>query len=358
MLVKKYSLFLILITLTFSSCDSGRFKDVAAYKWEGIEERSLEGGYFEVDSLIMPNRIVLSTQNGLLLMINSSGSQLISLYDLESGKYIKSLLNKGNGPGELVHVEGVQFIGDGGVAVFGLLEKKVFMYRLASVLEEENPMPDEIIDFSENNVTLPRFISGGIIADTRFNFKPDKIGRLNFYNKKGQLLKVTGSYPDMGKDYNPVHLTETFHSFWDSNLDVGRIVLSHSFTDLIEVYDDEGTLLNRVQGPDNFLPVLLPKEVGGGVMHAPTKNTRRGYSFVHVGKVGILALYSGKPYSEAKSNKKTMIFFDLNGKPLAKFTLNIPIFYFDVDWEKRVIYGVTDEADHQGSEVAIVKYQF
>lgn len=353
-MIKKNVLTLVVMLACLCSCDS--FSDNSDPVWANLDFVDLHGEVIETDSLPLPYRITISNEEELLFVVNRQGNNngFIWVFDLTSGTFLKSFVKSGAGPGELLHVGHVQILNDE-LVVFGTLEKRLLIYDLKAIRTEESPMPARIVSIKANSVRSPYMINKDLIVDTRFNFKKDSIARLNFYNGDGELVKISGSFPAASADLDPVHLTESYRCFMGVNAD--RVVLANAYTDLIEVYDGQGSLLTELNGPDNFEPLMMPRESGGGIMIAPTADTRRAYSFVNVGNDEILTFYSGELNSKSQNNKDRFILFSAKGEPLKSYSLDIPILHFDVDWKSRTVYGVTDEYQDGGKELAVITYK-
>lgn len=325
--------------------------------WRAVDKIDLKATIFETDSLIVPARIEVSKYHDLFAIINRGG-KFVSVYKLSDGTHIKSFAQHGEGPGEFLHVAGVQFLKSDSIAVLGAAQKKFAIYSLDAVLNEPVPMPARTINLAERTIIQPRFLTENLIADTRFNFSPDSVGRLNYFNTEGKTIKIAGDFPKTEREMSPVHLTQSYNSFWDSDETAKRIVLSHTYTDMIEVYDIAGTLIKRMSGPDYFDPNLGERKVGTGTMYVPFKGSKVGYFANRVGPKGILALYSGELYDDFEDRMTELIHFDLNGQPMARYQLDIPIFHFDVDWKNQIVYALSMEVNSEGREFAVIKYNF
>lgn len=353
-MVKEKILGVAILLFCFCSCSSSI--ENANPFWKDLDFVDLRGELMATDSLPLPYRITISKEENLLFVVNrqSSNNGYISAYDLNTGVFIKSFLKGGAGPGELLHVGHLQVLGEELIA-FGTLEKKLFVYNLKSIRTEEKPIPSRVISIHANSVRSPYLVNQNLIVDTRFNFKNDSMARLNFYNGDGELTRISGGFPEASMDLEPIHLTQSYRSFMA--VGSGRVVLANAYTDLLEIYDDQGNLISGVNGPDYFEPIMEPRESGGGVMVAPTSDTRRAYSFVNIGTDEILSFYSGELNTRSQNNKRRFILFSADGTPRKSYSLDIPILHFDVDWESRTVYGVTDEYPNGRQELAVIKYK-
>ena len=91
-------------------------------------------------------------------------------------------------------------------------------------------------------------------------------------------------------------------------------------------------------------------------MVAPIKNSRDAYTYPVLGNNMIYVLFDGKNTSEQGFHQDELFLFNYKLEPLIRFKLNIPIYAFDIDWEKNILYGLTLESPEEGNEVAVVKY--
>ena len=353
--MKKSNLFILFLCCLCLACGTNSSDNPV---WEGVDTSELKGEMMAVESLPLPYRVAVAEAEGLLITVNRMGTsnEYVSLFDINTGEELKSFLNQGSGPGEYLHVGHVQMLGDKQFAVYATLEKEVAIYHIDSVLAQAKPLPDQTITLATKTPRMPLILDQDLLVDERFNFQKDSLYRLNFYNGNGQLINAAGSFPEQDKYNEPLHMTEAYKSFLDA--ENGKVVMAHAYTDRLEVYDYDGNLINAVTGPDSFEPLLSQREVGGGVMMAPTKDTRRGYSFVDVGPSGIMAFYSGKLNSKERNNKDQLILFTADAKPIKRFKLDVPVLHFSVDWSSNTIYGVTDEYERGENELAVIKYKF
>jgi len=117
--------------------------------------------------------------------------------------------------------------------------------------------------------------------------------------------------------------------------------MSHKAMDMIEIYDSNLTLLNRIQGPDGIFPKV--KEVNDRVRREGV--SREGYFFPVVTNEYIYVLYDGREYdveNPSRYLRDKLLVFDWNGKPVKYYQLSEGIFHFDIDEENGILYGITD----------------
>lgn len=344
-----------LLIMTVSSCNDP--KGTSTEKLE-IETVSLKGEVLNIDSLNFPTRVVTSSERGFLFLVNigQPGSNLINVHDLETGDFKKSFLARGNGPNELLSVGRVQIIEDKWVSVTGMLKKQLFLYNIDDIIDENEPLPFKVTQL-DTKTRNPVMIGAEALIDIRENFKGDSIlAKLNYLDPSGKRLNSFGEFPEAYMDQEPYHLNETFRFFMDIRDE--KIFLVHAYTDLIEIFDLSGNLLVSKRGPDFFEPVTMPQKVGQGYMVVPTIETKMAFTFVNAGPSEAFALYSGRLMTEAVEHINQLIVFDHSAEFKRMYDLDIPIVHFDVDWGKRIIYGLSHEINDGESEIAVVKYEF
>jgi hypothetical protein len=124
----------------------------------------------------------------------------------------------------------------------------------------------------------------------------------------------------------------------------------------------EGNLIRRCQGPNQHQPKFKQKPVErGGIIFTPIRGeTYRCYSDAPPISVKneIFVLYFGDLRQNFEGRYDRILVFDANANPLRIYKLKIPIKYFTVDSEKRIIYGITDKPEKEEDEYDIIKYEY
>ena len=147
---------------------------------------------------------------------------------------------------------------------------------------------------------------------------------------------------------------QSFRSGFTTNF-TDRIFISYLFTDLIEVYDYSGHCIKRMRGPHQIELVMDLQSAGDGYTTAKTRKgeTYKCYSSpVHAGEE-VFVLYFGELSEDYQERDFKIIVFDWNGKPLRMYELDTHLFTFSVDYENKIIYGITNSPEYR-----IIKYNY
>lgn len=98
----------------------------------------------------------------------------------------------------------------------------------------------------------------------------------------------------------------------------------------------------------HYYPFLYTKKGTG-------KNAKLAYSgLAKINDYNVFVLYDGRDARRQNYHLQTLYRFDEKLIPTAKYTLSTPIFSFDIDWKRKIIYGLSHE---KGSHIILFKYQ-
>ena len=168
--------------------------------------------------------------------------------------------------------------------------------------------------------------------------------------RKNCLLRILCTYTS--GDMSDMEKLMSFRNAFVTNL-TDRIFICYAHTDLIEIYDFSGNCLKRMRGPDQIDLAMEVVSTGGGYAARTVKGkTYKCYTYpVHAGDK-VFVLYFGELMEDYEQDSKIIV-FDWNGKPLQMYELDIPLSTFTVDYENRIIYGISNS-----SEIRIIKFNY
>jgi hypothetical protein len=192
--------------------------------------------------------------------------------------------------------------------------------------------------------------------------------KFDYYDLNAKLLESKGEYTE--KSLSAMD-NKMFYKFGYTAGANDRIFACYTFGDIIEIYDGAtGDLIKRRYGPNKNKPrpeVKDRKIDGTAVKSIKSVGPGSGNIAYHTAPVTagneVFVVYVGAPYEKTvRGQWNRMFVFDLEGNPLRIYNLDIPIGYYAVDAEKRIIYGITDISDlnlpNAQSDYNIIVYEY
>ena len=306
----------------------------------------LEGELLVYDNLAYPVRIKVLSERDALFVTDTKSDQLVKIFNLETGQYIGDFVRRGPGPGELQNASDVEVFGnDNLIVVNGAVQRRMDFYDLDKVLEGNSPMPKTTLTFRTTSISTPKYLGRDRFLDLNDTNEGNPSARFNLISSKDKIISSHGDFPDFEITRNLENLkSQVFYAFLGTNKEHSHFIIANGYTDLLEIYDSKYRLTKRIQGPDGFEPNMKLNDIGNGYMVVPTKETMLTYTAPVVGKDGFFVMYRGQSMSVPGYHSQTIFSFDMTGKPLNMYELDVPIFSFDIDWENNVLYGLTHES--------------
>jgi hypothetical protein len=314
-----------------------------------LEIKQLTGIVMQFDDSIM-HPVHIDLRDSLLLLKNRSTDYIYHLYSLKTSRKLNECFTLGEGPNDFLHPL-IAPSADSSIWIYDAPKSLVRAYSATDLLSASHPVAQRDIKIPAKQAKGVAMLSSGrLLAATGFDLE----SRFACYDADGQLLHRFGDFPELASgELDPVEKFMTLQYDFATNLN-DRIFVTYFYTDLIEVYDLEGRLLNRTQGPDHRKPLLKSVSTGSvaSVRSAPGQ-TYKCYSAPVAAGDEVFALYFGELYETYEEMDSKIIAFDWNGVPLRIYELDIPIFAFAVDPETKTIYGIS-----RSPEYCIVKYGY
>jgi WD40 repeat protein len=355
---KKFSgMFAVLALLTaflfFSfrdKSDSGTFT-----KKDFARPVDLKGSILQVDSMIM-KPVNINVVDNLMFLTNSRTDYIFEVYDLNTNRMINRCLKFGQGPDEMIRPTIVNITKDS-LWIFDS-QTWLFNYRTKDFISGSKPEYIRKIKLGNHSkaTVLP---DGRIIASPAASMEK----KFDYYNLDAKLLESKGEYTD--DKLSKMEKMMSYRFGYATGLN-NRIFACYTYMDIIEIYDlSTGDLIKRRFGPNKFKakPAMKSVSKDGVTIFSQAEPTL----CYHVAPVRagneVFVMYIGGPYDEQTRGKcNRMLVFDFEGNPLRIYNLDIPLLFFDVDAEKRIIYGVTDMPDldlpNAQSDFNIIKYEY
>lgn len=350
--MKKVIPIIITCLFIFISCKKSiRYENAELFDISSFDkEVQLKGSEVLFDQPVMkPLRAYVV--DSLLVLINMDTEFFIDKYNINTLKKAGECISFGSGPEDMVSPGKILKI-DSSLWVLDNGTQKLLKYNKADFCSNEplhfqasmglKDSPDDVV-FLKNDKLMS-------LSHTPGN------KRFAFFNMNGDYLETKGEYPSLnGPEVTEVEKIIGYLCNMASNKEKDKIFITYKQTDLIEIYDNEGNLLKRKHGPDQFFPHVSEKQVGNlTTVKSEVGQSKEAYFFPVAYNDEVYVLYSGKVYDYQNPDYlyNKILVFDWDGNPKRIYTLDIPIFHFDIDPATKTIYGISDNP-----EFHIVKFQ-
>lgn len=307
---------------------------------------SLKSEELVFDEIVFnPFKMIL--KDSLLILYNVNTDYAFQIFNINNSKYLGERVHIGKAPNEMIRPAFIQNT-DSGIWILDAEKHIIYHYFANEFLKKREPYPIKTINQKIEADQLS--IIGGKFFGLRI-WESMK-NRFLFFDMNGDSIDAKGKYPP-----NNINLTDQETSYgYTGNYTTNfkdRIFLTHFFTDLIEIYDTDGTLIRRIQGPDNFLPHVKEYKTEDISFGYSKKDARVAYSPPANAGEEVFVAYNGGLYSEDTGHKKDIFVFDWDGKPIRKYELDKPVYGIIVDSKNKHIYGFSDIP-----ECHIVRYSY
>ena len=344
--MKKFFLCLLSLGLLLMSCkqnekiysdatlvDYDDFKEIIELKAETI------AGF---DSLFLaPTH--LCAYDSMLITINKRSDKRILVFNVNTEKKVAEHISVGQGPGEML-LPRIVGNDDSKILISDLIKSTVLEYSMEDFFKSGELQYTKFISLQKPISGEVRLLKDRLIGDVSRNTS------FLFYefNSEGEVVDSIGRYPEANWEITDVE-KKNVYSFSFTTNQQDRIAVCYNWTDLIDIYDREGNLLNRIHGPRYFASHF--EEFNDGKVNSSSRvkgETRDAYfSPVHVGDE-FWVLFSGKSEDEDGYNMlaEQIFVFGWDGTPRKIFKLDKGVLAFTVNEKMRKIYGISNSPDY------------
>lgn len=344
--MKKFFLCLLSLGLLLMSCkqnekiysdatlvDYDDFKEIIELKAETI------AGF---DSLFLaPTH--LCAYDSMLITINKRSDKRILVFNVNTEKKVAEHISVGQGPGEML-LPRIVGNDDSKILISDLIKSTVLEYSMEDFFKSGELQYTKFISLQKPISGEVRLLKDRLIGDVSRNTS------FLFYefNSEGEVVDSIGRYPEANWEITDVE-KKNVYSFSFTTNQQDRIAVCYNWTDLIDIYDREGNLLNRIHGPRYFASHF--EEFNDGKVNSSSRvkgETRDAYfSPVHVGDE-FWVLFSGKSEDEDGYNilAEQIFVFGWDGTPRKIFKLDKGVLAFTVNEKMRKIYGISNSPDY------------
>jgi hypothetical protein len=338
---KRFLQYLLLILLSGCSNSSDNSLTVKFYESDFPEKIKLTGVEMLFDSLIW-NPYGINVRDSFLYVRNGDTQYFFDIFRISESdtcKFVHHCLTYGNGPNDRLYPVIIPS-NDSNIWIYDFYSMTLSKYD--SIEFHTNTMPVALAKYDahyqDRKVTLLDSQSFLIASQNLHE------SRFSIFSFDGQLVKQIGvpMFDDKTVFFEDIEIEKILNV--NKNIVTNgkdRIIVSFHETDLIEIFDFDGNKIKQIFGPNQYLP-----NVNTNNMHDCYTNSQAVDSEVWL-------KYSGRHYRDYDSHANYIHVFDWDGTPLRIYELDIPIIFFAVDSEKRIIYGTCNQP-----ECRIIKYKY
>ncbi|WP_298061287.1 BF3164 family lipoprotein [uncultured Rikenella sp.] len=327
------------------------------------ETKTLHGEVFPLgDPTLIPYDVTVIDSLLMIVPYPNSSSRFVKIYDTEKQRITGSFLSQGRGPGELIGLDKVGYTpGKSFFWCYDMTMQQILIYNKSdlahfnddhSLIMPVQSVQIEFIGTSPDIYRTPdgRFIESHIMTPVK---------RFSEFDTKGRFVRSFGEYPT----YPGLNVTEDrllgelFDGKWTIDDSTGRLVFACLKTDLISIYDSTGRVIKHLYGPAQRLPEFKVGVSGRNGNHKTVSGKRNetifNYYDIKNRNGRIWALYQPRLFNpKAEPMEASIYVFDWDGNPVIRYELDMPIYKFDVDPVRRIIYGIKSDTE----EILTFKY--
>lgn len=308
------------------------------------QNKQVKGTIIPLADLKDPEDFIVIPSHKIIVVVDDDGENWGKVYSLETFKFLKPLKQDFDGEKisgvRLIHYTSenkLLFVSDN-------YAKTIYTYSLDSLISS-NPFVNPIRKVQIQNKYFERraaIMDGGTIIGQRTNQNVNSLCQFDFYSLNGEYRFSRGNFPNYINGYERYEADQIFIGNIAASSQKNRIIKNYFTTDIIDLYDTTGSLIRRIQGPDNFDPSFY-REIDGRMEFLRfTENSKLGYCAVpQIEKGGYYLLYSGKKVDKSISSGTNLFYFNSRLHPEIVYQLNIPVFSFQVDENNNILYGLS-----------------
>lgn len=340
MLKKSFIFFLLGVILV--SCHFEKENEVWTKFPFAQSLEKLDSALVNVDSIGVIIGLACDGRN--LVVTDPHSGKCYTLFDAKTGEYIGRFGTIGQGPEEIERTY-PGYLSDGIFIICDDQTRRVQRYYMDSLRHgRKDASPVRLIQYKLNDLYVSKL---AVLNDSIFFaaglFQPKY--QFCLFDKNSEVLSAGVEV------YNAAD--SSFNAFTRMQSNQGYLVahpklktrfafslLFSSNMDIVDVERGEIVLVKSLHWKD---PMLTPTVMSVGGMTAysadPLPDTPVGYLDLCASEKGIYALYSDKRFSESKRESKDILFFDWEGKAVARYELDTDAYYIAVTPNGQILYA-------------------
>ncbi|MGB9774622.1 MAG: BF3164 family lipoprotein [Bacteroidota bacterium] len=269
------------------------------------------------------------------------GSGKMRVYDCSDLSYEGSTARTGAGVGEVRDPTGLNAAGRNEVefSISHLSLEHFTVYRL-----------DRYGQIKAERIVTPKggmpygsvMVNDTMILNLAFGITSNRVA---VYDSAGNLVKRVGVLLPGKNRKTPVHIhNQASQGTIRLKPHGSRFVVNALCSDIIEIYNLDGTLVKRFHGPLNVSPRYDVVSVNKIPVMAPDERCAQfGYVHLAVSDERIYALYCGRPFAQHNVHSRYVHVYNWDGDFLKTYMLDPPVGKFAIDTRGERFFGIALE---------------
>lgn len=270
----------------YSVADQGHRVAPLVFSADTLASYQLSGDVFSSsENLGRPGSVVVAETRLYVRDSASPTSRSVLIFDRNTGRFLKSAVDQGEGPLEMNRLRSLDFKpGRDTGWLYDASQRKFQFFAGDSLTDQIVRLEDSGFVFGAVTVTGDSIASSGTY----------EAGRLAIHSPSGDFVRFLGPAPP-GDPNIPVPVRNHAYQSWlETNSDGSRVVSAVWNSDRIEIFGSSG-LLSLTQGPGLHEPqYTMHSDQEGNSWHSLDDETIIGYLSVDTTDEYIFALYCGR----------------------------------------------------------------
>lgn len=349
--MKQFNLLFLAFVALLASCNTNKpkYENATSFTYTDFKnQKDLKATTLEFDSLIM-RAVDLVAFDSILITIEMGKENIFHVYNMKTKKHINQSIKRGQGPKDMIYPEFMNSDANC-LRVFDLQTSTVYEYGVQDFITNPTPSPTKRTKLENQVFTMAQQVDNKIFGNAYYGVDE----QLYVFDLNGKKTGTIIDYPATPFPQTDIEKMDGFYKKFTSN-DKDKLALCYYMTDLIEIYNLDGTLQKRIHGPEQFFTHFKEFRDGPVVGSSPTEGGRD--AFMCPKNVGdeFFVLYNGgfidEPNHSSSSNQ--LFSFSWDGRPQTIYNLDDPIYHFSVDSENKKIYGISITPEYH-----VVEYSY
>lgn len=340
---KFYLMLLIAVLIVSGSCShseksASKYQDATSIEYDDFtSNQTLSGTVFLSEKEVLKPMSVYVCDT-LLITMNPREKKLFHLFSLNSKKEIGERISAGQGPDEMIRPSIIKF-GNEQIIIFDVATFTLFTYDTKDFVSNENTVP-----LDRKKINLQAYGEIGLVSDGLIGSTYSPKNQFVKFDNNGKSIMEFGHYPTVADlPYTDDERLEAFKSSFVTNMK-DRIAVFYKWTDLIEIYDQNGELKKRIHGPEHSYAHFKEFRNGNAIVATPEKDNKDAYFFPRNVGDDFFVLFSGKVQDSNANGQELpnrILVFNKDGIPQNIYSLDQGIINFAVDAVNKKIYGIS-----------------